>query len=671
MAITKSEYIDTGLYKIDTNKEIVSLSSKFAKAYEITDSNYSEEKREMYALVFDSNYPINKNLLSSLQKGNTYGIPKVISQGILKHINKDSKLYLEKYCAILEKPIGIPLKEYVLKEGRLNNSFEALEFVSRLIKLVLDLHEKNLVHACINHENVFVDYKTGRVCLKEFFSEYPGFSQKPEYEQISQVILDDAAKNYTEYQIDYYAIGVVAAFVIMKREIIKESGNKELVIIQKLLKGSIQYVFDFLPNNITVPARIANLFRGVLNDEKENIWNKKKLDLWLKGSEVTFQTSNVHRETLTPFEFNEKRYYSIKHLAYAIFNKKEIARKTLNLIELHRWINNFLREKEKAEEIQFIYKNKNSTLLTIEHVFKIIMILDSDNICFEDKLININGIRNFFIKNYSETRVLSTNFLKRLLDSGMIDFWFSLHSSGLRNKESHIFDTKSIRHFFNIKSIGFGSERAIYSLTKDLACQSSVFADYYIVSKRQLLETLDKMLASGKKINFDDNDIAAYLTNQLNITDEMQIKSLRQFQHLSRHNILLMNLYLTLAQNDIGKIKLPHLTSWAAKNLDVILAFLHNNITKKLMSDKLINYAREGDIAKLHLIVTNPRYIRKDKAKFNLARKSYNNLSKKLFVLSDKNLLRKKSIIYGLIVSAKLAYVICIITVLYSFLRLF
>lgn len=671
MAIVKSEYIDTGLYKIDTNKELAYLSSKFAKAYEITDSNYSEEKRELYALIFESSYPLNKNLVSNLQKGNNNGIPKVISQGILKYIDKDSRLSLEKYCVILEKPIGISLKDYVLKEGRLNNTFEALEFISRLIKLVLDLHDKNLIHACINHETIFVDYKTGKVFLKEFFSQYPGFSQKPEYEQISQVILDDAAKNYANYQIDYYAIGIVAAFVIMRREITKEPGNKEFVIVQKLLKGSVQYVFDFLPNNISVSARIANLFRGVLNDETEGIWNKKKLELWLKGSEVTFQTSNIHRETLTPFEFNDKRYYSVKHLAYDIFNKKEIARKTLNLIELHRWINNFLREKEKAEEIQFIYKNKNSTLLTVEHVYKIVMVLDSTNICFEDKKININGIRNFFIKNYSENRTLATNFFKRLLDSGMIDFWFSLHNKGLRSRESSLFDTKSIRHFFNIKSIGFGSERAIYSLTRNLACQSVIFADYYIINKKQLLETLDKMLASGKKVNFDDNDIAAYLTNQLNLMDEMQIKSLRQFQHLSRHNVLLMNLYLTLAQNDIGKIKFPHVASWAAKNLEVILASLHNNLTKKLMADKLISYARDGDLAKLHVIVTSPRYIRKDKARFNLAKRSYNNLSKKLFVLSDKNLLRKKSIIYGLIVSAKLAYIICIVTVLYSFLRLF
>lgn len=671
MSLPKIENIDVNFYKIDTNKEIPELSSFAAKAYEVNTSDTFEEKRSLYALIFENFFPTDRNLISSFQKGNIAGIPKVVSQGLFKYIDKNTKLMVEKYTAILEKPTGIPLKEYVLYENKLVNSFEAIDFAIRLIKLVLSLHEKGVVHCCLNNETIFVEPLSGRISIKEFFSEYPGYSQKPEYESLEQLEADKAGKNYHDYQTDYYAVGVIVAFVFIRRELRGEKSKEKDVFLQKLQKGTIQYIFDFLAPNQTLPSRITNLLRGLLNDIKENIWSKKKIEMWLKGSEVTFQSSNIHKETLTPFEFSDNRYYSLKYLAHDIFLKKDIARKNLNLVELHRWVNNALREKNKADEIQAIYKSKSSSFLQMDHIYKIIMILDPSNLRFEDKVVNINGFRNFFIQFSHENSTISSNFLKRFLDSGLITLWLSLHDKETGNHKTSIgFDPKSIRHFFNIKSVGFDSERAIYDLSEDLPCQSSIFNEFCITTKRQLMETLDKVLASGKKVNFDDNHIAAFLTNRLNIMDELQIKSLRQYQELARHNVLLMTLYLALAQNDINKTRLPHVASWVAKNLEIILTTLHNNKTKKHMGDKLIGHAREGDIAKLNAVITSSRYIRVDKAKFKLAKKSYNNLCKKLFILSDKNLLRRKSILYGLIVSAKLAYTICIATILYSFLRI-
>lgn len=660
---SKKGYINSS-FVIQSNQQVAELSTEFAKAYVVSSSTGAK----LYALVFDKRFPVNHRYIEVLKNLDSENICQIVDAGKVKFGD------MESYAVVLERPVGKALRE-VVKSVSFNEARMRRDIIEPLNNLLDEFHETGFCLGNINPDNVFFDHVSGKVTLREPISHFCGFLQLPVYESINRIICLPEAKGNRDPSSDYFALGVLALFVLTGREPMI-GVEREKIIDKRLREGSTESLAaDAVAGKIAaVNGHAQQLIRGLLNDSDKDRWGDPAVSAWCRNKDKggPVPPSRVHKETATAFFFDGKEFLSRKYLAYDIQNNWNKAKTSLKISDILRWLKLALKQPHIADLVDAVDKGSSGPSLSDEKISRIIHLLDPDGpIRFHKYSINIWGMGSYIANAFIEGKRESLQVLGSVFAQGLAEQWINIQENSDDYSYSTLLWTPfKIAQYMHKGSLGFGMERCLYTLNPDMACQSKILSKHYVDDLPGLLITLDEMdKKTQEKSDPIDRHSAAFIATRIDLADEIRVKSVQRHPALARNPQIVMLALLAVAQSEARVRTLKGLSAWMKNRVATIADEFNNDRIKRDFVSFLNKSSRSGLLNDLFKTVSDPSFILRDQAGFIEAKRQHRALTQQLSQLGKQSNIEKVAYQYGLRISVMFAYFVLVATLLIIVIR--
>jgi serine/threonine protein kinase len=648
-------------YSINFSNVIESFSTEFATAYE-TKSNNDDGK--YYTLVFQKNFPVNLSLIHAYSEINEDSVQKVVDYGRIK--DSSGKLSIG---ALLRIPTGQSFGE-ILK-SRQDGYEESYVFgfiLAQLFATIDFLHKKRIMHGLLNLDKIYYDREGAKITIMENFSEYPGFSQRAEYETYERLACHPAGKSDRDYSADFYAMGCVMAFLLRGENPFQQLPG-DIVRKIKYENGSYDSIYNFSTKgiDISLSSRNEQLLKSLLHDKNIDRWDSERIRKWQKKQVFQSPASRVHRQISHSFTFNEMDFYNPRYLAYELHKNWSLAKKSLNIEDIARWITFISKFNDIEKKMYYLTRNMQGRLIIDdEKITRLIMFLDEEGpIRIRETSVHPDGIGNLYCYYYFNEDREGMNDILGMIDYGTVDGWVSLQEREDLYKSIYMgFSIQKAKTYIRVKSLGFGAVRLLYELNPYLHCQSKYLENYYVADLKSLMFYLEEAKPIYEENEAIDNHLFCYLCKFNKIDEPLKIKKLHNFPVVEKLPEVKLCAVMALAQKNVGISKLPNMTLWIRKNLFTVSSVLKSSNIKKALSEDLDKAVTTGDISKLFSVIIEKNLIRKDLYGFKEARKQYKLLALEIAKLQSMKNLNDMAVKTGLKISVLFSYMIATISIL-------
>lgn len=660
----------TAKYRLHMEQPIERFHTPFAKAYRVDDVKGNNSTDSIYALVFDNGFPPRLDAIRKFKRQEPPNIVAVLDAG--KMALPTTKA--ERFVAIFEQPVGIPLSQYIRENGAMEESLLITRILQQLIIALSALTNLEVVHGTVNLDTIFYDKETGKITLSQCFGEFCGMSQKPAFESLDRLLAHSIARGYSDLVADYYALGMVILSLLAGKEPFTELTG-DLLTNVRLENGSYESAIAFLhaKEEIHISKRLEGLLRGLLAESTYERWGADEVRLWAKKADPTTTFSKLHRQAISSFQFNEKDYFSTKYLAHDIYRHWNVAKRNLKIADLARWVRLVLKRTDIAETLERISAGESEVILPDDKITRTISTLDpSGPIRYKSISAHVFGVGGLLAHSIMNGEGEQVQEIAELLDTGLIDHWINLQSDAKVYTPRILgWASGKVRLLIRRPGFGFGIERAMYDMNRTLPCQSKWVGNKYALSLDEVLLALD---ASAPQANYDEDDpvdrhAGGFIGAKLNLQDDVRIKNIQAFPEICRNPQLLMLGLLTMAEMETNIGAVNNLSIWLETRLEMLLKLLHSRTIRKSLKEKLREAAKKGSIKALFDVASNSRYIRSDMAGFNDARRQYRRLMIEIMNLKKKSNIQSLAYQYGLRISVTISYLICVGTLMYVLFR--
>ena len=656
-------------YTLHMERPLKQFSTDSAHAYEASPKRRTSKKK-FYALVFERHFPHRTHIITELA-----GIPNPYMQEIVDYGKVTlSASQSERFAVILQRPEGVPLIEHLEKHGAWNE-MQTYHAIKQLVNVLKLFSEYGVVHQSINHHTVYYNEATNEVMLTECLSSYPGFNQLPAYETLNLLMCHPAAKGDSNYTGDCYAIGILALCMFIGKAPLANLSREQL-LDARLQQGShdTSVQLELSQTGLILPKHFESLMHGTLTDIEKDQWQAPELQRWCSNQSVASPISRLHRQAANPFVFDDKEYYSRKHLAHDMFRKWETARKQVRINDLSRWANLSLRQPHTSELLDRMTHGSNSPeiMLRDEKLARTIMILDPDGpICFKQFSGNVFGIGTYLAEAIITEERNNIQCVASVIGESVLEDWIGLQADPRDYNYTNLrWSPSKLRNYIRKLSSGFGIERCLYETNPSLTCQSPLLGNYYVSSLAELLQALEHYQGDTGEIDPVDRHIAAFIGKHIDLMDDIKIKTMHNFPYIAKNPQLLMTALLTVAQSESQIASLKNLSAWLNQRMETLLDALHSKGIRNELQKSMSRVAKDGNIPALFKLVADPGYAKRDLYGFHEARQQYRMLNNKMFQLRQQSQIERTATRIGLRISVTIAYLSCAVTMLYVLLKI-
>ena len=652
-----------GKFRIDTSRPLPHLDTANAKAFEVTDT--SENYRQpLYAMICDNNYPLRLHAVSELKKVEMPNFCNVISYQVVFIESIGSR----RLCIVIEKPVGISLRQYVNDNGKVKEDVLDRHFIPTINNVIARLQRLDITHGCINLDKVYMK-EDATIMVGECVSETCGASQLPLYEDVDRAICPAYGKGYGDRTVDVYALGVLAAFLLSGRDI--SAGQDADVIIDLKYRVLTYYM---VAHNQEYSTHILDFLRGTINDRRVDVWDTDRVEEWCKGRIFNLLPPPGSVEATRPLNFCGVKYQHRKHLAYGMFKNweeaKELIRKDDSFI---RWIDRSIEDREMADDIDYVIQtsfSKNSAggyrsfdqydeLLT-----RILLILDPSSIIRTRNFVaDVGGVGPSLAYAMANDHTDTKHAVDAILAWNVFNVWsnpkegldMSLRADSLLNLEKCV-------QFNKRQTIGFGIERCLYQLNRTLPCQHPSIinhcafgmADYLLI--QEMNEDVQGVIT--------DNLSAAFLAYHVDISIKISIPNLIRFPEFDNSPYVQMLSLMVLAQEKSKIPKLYRLCDKVVKEYEPVFDMFNSSIIRKQVIDACHKEARSGVLANILHEIADNEFLVTDRIRFSRAVNEYRNNAVRILRLSNGRAIGEVGYRYGLQITVILSFLIAAMTLL-------
>jgi hypothetical protein len=646
-------------YEILVKKPLTNFDTLFCKAYEV----YAQHTKsnDFYALVFDPALPNRQHIINALKK-------EAVEHCIMPieaEITKLSLTHKQHLVAILPKPQGVTLTDYVQTKGPCHINFTIEKIIHPLNKILNTLFDLNIVHGRVNPDNIYIN-DNYQITLGECISDLPGYSQPTLYEPIERIDIINFGKGESNNKVDSFALGAVIVFLLsgqtpnFDKDVIT---NEDNIIYKRLTNGT----YSTLVGDLAIQPYIKELLKGLLSDRRSERWTPKKVTEWLQGKTHNTIYGDEHIEASRHVIFNGKHYFNRKSLVHDLFKNWEIAKKFLKEDHLIKWIERSINDTNMAEHLQHIQKLSISTKSFSNDeddmlLAKSLIALDPGGpIRINGLAINLEALNILLLIGYIKEKKFYIDFFKRIMSSKL---WLAAKESSLIDKDSLkkalSWKLERITEYLYKINLGFGIERCLYDLNPSLPCQSSLVKGYYIETLLELMQSLEN-IASLNPNEIMDKHIAAFIASKLDIGNDIvnNNSSTSDLVKFFTNKELITIVFLSLVQKKLKIKKLPNLTNYLSSRLSSLTNLLYSRTIKEEIIKRIKVPTEEGDLVALCKIISDNNYMKRDIDGFNSACMQYKTLDWQIAQLRKDKKIYDIGYKYGLRISVILSYLIC------------
>lgn len=643
-------------YKIQMNSPLPEFDTQLAKAYTAQDTR--DPTRILYALVCSHRMPPRGKVIKSLLGVNIPHLAPLAAQGVVPLTGVSGN----RMVLVYEKPRGRSLAAIMAERGNkpFPETFITEHIIAPIASVVQYLSELRLCHGRINPNNIFFGES---VTLGECASEPCGYSQSYLYEPPPRAQAHIAGKGEGSAAQDYFALGVLAAYLRIGPRIFEGSGDIRQHIFRLLHDGSYQgYV-----RNIEFSDGLTDLLRGTLNDSATERWTWQQIKSWAAGRRFNMLPPAPPPSASRPFQFDKEPLKNLRDLSHALFLHWDQASVLLRDGTLARWVDLSARRKDIAETLRKAVNSLGGNIARSSHhndelVARAVTILDPDApLSMKEVRAHVDGIGCMLAESIRTGTQQHTQYVTEIIEQGTASVWADMHRK--REQElpgdlsNALWTLDRIRITLRMPGMGFGLERCLYDLNPDLPCQSPLIGDHYAGTLRELLTALE--LVAPEKARHGppiDRHIAGFIASKLNISREFWLSNTNHMKDMAKLPSVLALQLLMQAQEAAGKIKLPALSLWiSAELLSIVEQFKSRTIRDQAFRG-LRQMSGYGLLRPVYEFLNNNMFVEHDRNGFEEAQQRYQRCTQEMAMLRSRQIMGRRAALVGYSIAKYIAH---------------
>lgn len=657
LEFSRSEKIDNlfDRYQILASSPIPELNTGFSKAYEIEDRR--EELTNIYAAVLDSTIPARISDINALNGKTISNMCNIIDFAIVQ-VSSDNQFHM---VLIIQKPKGKKLSELLLEIKSPNEDFITKKVILPITNLIKTLNMQSIGIGRINHDNIYIGNSPEETVIGDFISEPCGYSQYIVYETLERSANQPIGKGGIEKDADYYALGILVAYILLQNRAQIFGDDMEKVVEQKLTKGTYNSIFSFSKASPT----LMDFLRGTLNDKSIDRWSDSQIIDWAGGRRFNIVSAPDMNETSRAIEFCGKSFNNRFALMSAFANNWEEAVIFLRDEVFFRWVETGLKDFDLFDQLSQNEKSASKADKKILGDSEIVIRTILNTAPFypfrmKGFASSMDGFPTYLAYAFSYDQKMVANIFLPLFSSGITDSWVSIVKFAKAKKEvTGAWMISRIGEMVRNKAAGFGLERALYEIYPYFPCQSPLVIGKYITSPEMLLLELDEMAKKNKDFAIDRH-IIAFLAAKLFLTGPVKIQFLSKYPELHSNASVHFFGIMAAAQEKFGPGKLVNLCTIQAEINNLIIESVHSKTIRKAMQEAVKKSVSDGRLGGVLKTLLNPTFLEEDKKGFYEAKSRYQQYEILSMKLKDKSKLGVLSFKYGLKISVYISYLMTI-----------
>lgn len=646
-----------GQYFIRANEPLPQFDTTLAKAFLAVDEK--DPSRQLFAMICSPKMPLRGRVIKAMQGQVIPHMVPMLSSGLVQLSTTQGR----RFVIIYEQPQGKSLA--VLFAERQQKSFPEQFLMDKIIgplSTALNMLDGlGLSHGRLNPANVFFGET---VTLGEFASEPCGYSQPYFYEPSSRAQASLAGKGEGTVAQDYYALGMMAAYLRLGDRLFEASGTLDKHLIRLLADSPYQGI----SKGIDFSDGMNDLLRGTLNDSVTERWSHEQIKPWSHGRRFNMLPPATEPAASRPYFIEQQTFNNVRDLAQGLYMNWDLTIRLLHEGTAIRWVDLSARRKDLAELLRKTVASAGTVSWkpipqNDEMVARALVILDPQApLSMRETRMHIDGIGPMMAEAFRSQNPTQIDQVTTIMEHGLPTIWSEMLKKNEQEVPKDLVNAlwilDRLRLTLRRNTMGFGVERCLYDLNPDLSCQSPMVGDNHVHNVKELLNALDRTAPQrGPSQPPIDRHVAAFICSRLNITREVWLTDSNHSGKLAKSDSFIALKLFERAYESGGKPSVPGLTMWVALSLLDSLEDLHSRTIKKRMFTGMKQLAESGNCRALFEFVNQKAFIDADATGFKEAINSYRMMRQEIFILSNKVLTRQSAALRGNSFAKQIAYI--------------
>ena len=354
-----------------------------------------------------------------------------------------------------------------------------------------------------------------------------------------------------------------------------------------------------LVGSTTLHVDLVEVLRGLLNDDPQERWTIRDLELWLEGRRLTPKQVNLPRKSSRPIMVGGGTYENVRAVARALGKNWDSAAELVRGQDFDNWLRRSLSDAGGAETVNKITGGADR-IQEPERGRR-----PSGGQCSPSALIPSAPIRHkgfsYHIDGIGPTLALNfNNDADRQIVAEFIksrDGWsMDVGSDPLRAEYGDLFSKfDKLLKFLNFSGPGFGIERVLYELNEDIHCKSSIIEHFYVTDLDGIIPSLGVVSQGQNRPSLPmDRHIAAFLGARSTNFDDRLLRPLGNSAD-KRPAIDALNVMRLLATTQkLSRIgPMPGLCQWFVELMKLTVKSFHNLNTAAVVEASMVKASEQ------------------------------------------------------------------------------
>ena len=521
---------------------------------------------------------------------------------------------------VFERPMGGRLidafNDHVIKINEYDLGRRIIDPISHALS---GLAAIDVPHRALRIDNLyFMDKERRELVLGECVTSPPGYDQPQIYEPLDRAMAMPAGRGFGHTDDDIYALGVLTVFLLLGYNPVARINSDEL----RALKAEIGS-YQCLCGNERIPMPLIEPLRGMLSDDSAERWNLEALGLWLSGQKRTPIQRRPAQKPKSPFKFLGRDHLTPRTIAHAFSKNVVEGIKIIRSGKLELWLRQSLDAPTMADGIASVMAvtkvhegspdGSDDVLLS-----KVCMHLDpTAPIRFKGFSFMPDGFGNAMAVEY--LRKNNFQIPGEILARDLLGFWFTCQSPVTPDLTALNRSFQALRAFAKINEMGFGLERCLYELNRNLPCQSPLLQQAYVDHIDEMLPALDAAVEhNDKRSRPIDKHVAAFIATHFKFDIQPHLKALSDPKE-ETSLIGMLSLFALMQWRMKKNTPLYGLSSWLGGLLQPAIGTYHSRTTRRSIEQEIPALVRQGSLPELFDLIDNAERRSKDDIAFEEA----------------------------------------------------
>ena len=610
-------------YRVHPDEPIPALDGpEGVKAYNVTDERGAP--KALFALVCRTDVAPRTEVLNQFSRFSRLPMISPLRWGAAYWPPERGR----RFIIILNQPSGeriLPSADATIEPWREDRVVRVV--MHPLLPMFKELGDRLLTHRAIRADNLFfADATRDAVILGECFSGPPAMAQPSIYEPIDSAMAMPEGRGHGAPADDYYALGVLILVLICGGNPVPNLSEQEIVEA-KISKGS----YAALVGDTRLSLPMVEVLRGLLCDDPEERWRHDDVQLWLNGRHLSPKQALLPPKAARLFPFEGVEYNNAPALSNAMGRNWSQALQVIKSNDLERWIRRSLSDDARADAVgaatQAVIGIGGGTASSLEDrlLSRVLIALDFQApLRYKQVAARIQGLATAFAVNYHDEQRRQT--FAELMLHKLPQQWIEAQPQVRADYVAFARTFDLVILHLTKPRIGYGLERALYSLNPSWPCQSPLLRNDYVAELADLLPAFERLAQEGKTERLPvDWHIAGFISARMKSAPDRAFAELTHEEDAATYNLGIVRL-LAEVQDAAGPSRVPHLAGWCAAMLKPRIDKFRNRSRREQMMTALQDVAAKGSLAALLHLAANPARQAADEEGFRRAKAEFASL---------------------------------------------